>query len=225
MQNEETAMSARTQTIGEEVANTLSHGLGLAGALAAAPILMRTMAQVGTTADIVGAAVFSTTMVLLYLASSVYHAVPWQRVKALCRRIDHSAIFLMIAGTYTPFTLGVLKGPWGWTLLGVVWLLALSGVVLKAMNRLSRQWVSTALYVAMGWLIVVAAGPLVERVPLEGLSLLGGGGLAYTAGVGFFATDAKLRYGHFVWHIFVVSGTACHFLAVLWYAAAPATAA
>jgi len=212
----------RTQTVGEEIANSLSHGLGLVGALVAAPMLIRTASAHGSTLDLIGAAVFAATVVLLYCASCVYHAVPWQRVKDLCRRLDHGAIFLMIAGTYTPFTLGVLNGPLGWTLFAVVWALAAAGIVLKAKNRLARTSVSTALYVAMGWLIVVAAGPLVERVPLEGLLLLGGGGLAYTAGVGFFATDARVRYGHFIWHVFVVSGTACHFLAVMWYAA-PAT--
>ncbi len=215
--------ATRTQSVGEEIANSLSHGIGLVGALVAAPVLIRTASAHGSTLDLIGATVFAATVVLLYCASCVYHAVPWQRVKALCRRLDHSAIFLMIAGTYTPFTLGVLNGPLGWTLFGVVWALAAAGIVLKARNRLARTSVSTALYVAMGWLIVVAAGPLVERLPLDGLLLLAGGGLAYTAGVGFFATDARVRYGHFIWHVFVVSGTACHFLAVMWYAA-PASA-
>lgn len=217
-------MSTRTQTIGEEVANSLSHVLGLTGAIVAAPMLVQTISRTGTTADVFGAAVFAATVVLLYLASSVYHAVPWQRVKALCRRLDHGAIFLMIAGTYTPFTLGVLKGPWGWTLFTVVWVLALIGVALKATNRLTQKSVSTAIYVVMGWLIVVAAGPLVERLPSEGLLLLAGGGLAYSLGVVFFAIDSKLRYGHFIWHLFVVSGTACHFFAVMYASGAPIAA-
>lgn len=212
-------MSARNQTVGEEVANSVSHLIGLTGALVAAPMLLHAMARVGTTTDIIGAAIFATTVVLLCLASSVYHAVPWQRVKALCRRLDHGAIFLMIAGTYIPFTLGVLKGPWGWTLFAIVWVRALAGVAAKATDRLSRNSVSTGLYVAMGWLIVVAAGPLLERMPADGLLLLVAVGLAYTAGVGFFAIDSRLRYGHFIWHMFVVSGTACHFFAVMWYAA------
>jgi len=218
-------MSTRNQTIGEEVANSVSHVLGLTGAVVAAPVLIETVSRHGSTADVVGAAIFATTAVLLYLASSVYHAVPWQRIKALCRRLDHGAIFLMIAGTYTPFTLGVLKGPWGWTLFGVVWLLALVGVWLKAKDRLAAKGFSTTLYVAMGWLIVLAAQPLFERMPVEGLALLGGGGLAYMAGVAFFAIDSRVRYGHFVWHLFVLSGTACHFFAVLWYASGSPVAA
>lgn len=217
-------MEARAQTVGEEIANSVSHGIGLLAALGAAPFLIDTTFRHGSTANKFGTAVFAATIVLLYFASCIYHAVPWQRVKAICRRLDHGAIFLLIAGTYTPFTLGVLKGPLGWTLFAVVWTLALAGVVLKAFNRLTHPVASLAAYMVLGSLIVIAIGPLLERVPTPGLLLIAAGGLAYMAGVGFFATDSRVRYGHFVWHLFVISGTACHFFAVLWYAAAPVAA-
>lgn len=219
-----TTLEERPQTVGEEIANSLSHGVVLIAALIAAPTLITTTVQHGGAANIIGACVFSGTVVLLYFASCIYHAVPWQRAKAICRRLDHGAIFLMIAGTYTPFLLGVLQGPLGWTLFALVWAMATVGIVLKALDRLAHPVFSLAFYLMMGWLIVIAIGPLLDRVPAGGLWLLGAGGLAYMIGVGFFATDSRVRYGHFVWHLFVVAGTACHFFAVLWYAAAPVAA-
>ena len=156
---------------------------------------------------------------LLYLASTLYHALPTGKAKRVFRVIEHSAIFLLIAGTYTPFTLGVLRGAWGWTLLGLVWGLAVAGVALKAFARISHPIVSTGLYLLMGWLILIAANPLYARVPTTGLLWLVAGGVAYTAGVAFYATDSRLRYGHFIWHLFAMAGTACHYFAVLWYAA------
>jgi hemolysin III len=151
----------------------------------------------------------------------LYHRKHWHNPVALkwMKRLDHSMIFLFIAGSYTPFALGALGGPWGWTLFGLVWSLAAVGVTLKAFDRLSHPWWSTGLYLAMGWLVVIAAVPLVERVPLPGVALLAAGGLAYTAGVAFFVLDSRLRYAHAVWHGFVVTGTGCHFFAVLNYAA------
>jgi hemolysin III len=209
----------RPQSPGEEIANSLSHGLGFVAALASAPILVLTTAQTGRTLNVIGAAIFAVTMVLLYCASTVYHAVPHPRAKALLKKLDHGAIFLLIAGTYTPFTLGALNGPWGWTLLSVVWSLAVVGVTLKAFDRIEHPFASLGLYLLMGWLCLVALEPLLERVPLQGLLLLGAGGFAYMAGVAFFATDSRLRYGHFIWHLFVLTGTGCHFFAVLGYAA------
>ena len=209
----------RPQTLGEEIANSVSHGLGLVAALAALPFLLWTTAQRGNPLEILGASVFGTSVVLLYLSSTLFHAFPRSRAKRVFQVLDHAAIYLLIAGTYTPFTLGVLGGVWGSLLFGLVWGLAVVGVALKAFDRLSHPLLSTGLYLVMGWLVVIALGPLVERVPLAGLVLLAAGGLAYTAGVFFFATDSRLRYGHFVWHLFVVAGTTCHFFAVLWYAA------
>lgn len=183
----------------------------------ALPVLVLAAEQRGATA-VVGAAVFGTTMALLYLTSTLYHAVTPARAKQVLRILDHGAIYLLIAGTYTPFTLGVLRGPWGWTLLAIIWALAALGVTLKALGGIRYPRLSTAVYLAMGWLVVVAAKPLVERLPPWGLFWLAAGGLAYTAGVGFYGTR-RLRYGHFVWHLFVLAGTACHFVAVWFYAA------
>lgn len=211
--------SKRAQSRYEEIANSLSHGFGLIAALVATPFLILNAAGHGDAGLIVGASVFAATMVMLYLASTLYHALPIGRAKRVFRAIDHSAIFLLIAGTYTPFTLGVLRGAWGWTLLGLVWSIAVAGVTLKASNRLTHPIVTTSLYLLMGWLIVIAAQPLSERVPASGLLWLVAGGLAYTLGVIFFALDSRVRNGHFIWHLFVMAGTACHYFAVLGYAA------
>ena len=212
-------MTERPQSQGEEIANSVSHGLGFILALASAPILIVTAAKTGNSVNIVGASVFAVTMVLLYCASTLYHATATDRLKALLRKLDHGAIFLLIAGTYTPFTLGPLSGPVGWTLFGVIWSLAIVGVMLKAFDRIEHPLASLGLYLLMGWLCVVVIGPLQQRVPMPGLLLLGAGGLSYMAGVAFFTFDSRLRYGHFIWHLFVLAGTACHFFAVLGYAA------
>ena len=213
----QTSPDSRAQSLGEEIANTISHGAGLVAAVVAVPFLIVSAADRGGPAAAAGAGVFAATVVLLYLSSTLYHALPGRRTKYVFRVIDHSAIFLLIAGTYTPFTLGVLRGGWGWTLLGAIWSLAITGVVAKAVMGVRYPWLSTALYLAMGWLIVLAIGPLWLRLPIGGWLWLAAGGLAYTAGVAFFAAE-RLRYGHFVWHLFVLAGTVCHFLAVLWYA-------
>ncbi len=206
----------RHQSLGEEIANSVSHGIGCAAALLASPFLILQASRQGDVPFLVGAAVFATSMVLLYLASALYHALPVGTGKRLFRVIEHSAIYVLIAGTYTPFTLGVLRGPWGWSLLALIWALALVGVLLKAFGKVSHPHVSTGLYVVMGWLIVVALEPLSAGLSSSSLAWLIAGGIAYTAGVLFFITDHRLRYGHLVWHLFVLSGTACHFFAVYW---------
>jgi hemolysin III len=211
-------VAKRPQSAGEELANSLSHGAGFLAALAATPFLLAEAARAGAVANVVGAAVFAVTVMLAYLASTIYHAVPWPRAKRALRAVDHGSIFLLIAGTYTPFTLGVLRGGWGWTLFGMVWTLALAGVVMKAMGGVRFRKVSIVVYLAMGWLVLIAIGPLLERMPAGGLAWLVAGGLAYTGGVLFYALD-RYRYCHFVWHLFVVAGTACHFVAVMGYAA------
>lgn len=211
-------MCERAQSPGEEIANSVSHGAALVAAAVAAPFPIVAAVGRGATAGVVGASVFGAAMVLLYAASMLYHAIPHPRAKRVFRKLDHGAIYLLIAGTYTPFTLGALGGPWGWTLFGIVWSLAVVGVALKAFDRMSHPAWSTGLYLAMGWSVLIALGPLVERVATGGLVLLAAGGLAYTAGVVFFTLDSRLRYGHFVWHLFVVAGTSCHYFAVLHYA-------
>jgi hemolysin III len=212
------AMAERKQTLGEEIANSVSHGVGLAVALIAVPFLLVATAQRGSAASIIGASIFAATVLLLYGASTLYHALPGPRIKAIFRKLDHGAIFLLIAGTYTPFTLGVLAGAWGWTLFALVWGLAAVGIALKACDRMAHPVASTGLYVAMGWMSLLALPQLFERVPAAGLVLLAAGGMAYTVGVAFFATDSRVRYGHFLWHLFVLVGTACHFGAVYGYA-------
>ncbi|HUW37659.1 MAG TPA: hemolysin III family protein [Rhodocyclaceae bacterium] len=212
-------MMERAQSLGEEIANSASHGLGLAAALAALPILIVAAARAGSAVNIAAASIFATTMVLLYLSSTLYHAIPRNRFKKLFQKLDHGAIYLLIAGTYTPFTLGVLHGAWGWTLFGLVWGLAGIGLILKLFDRLSHPLVSAGLYLVMGWLVLIAIRPLTTLLPSSGLIWLVAGGLAYTVGVAFYLADSRLRYSHFVWHLFVIAGTTCHFFAVLWYAA------
>lgn len=211
-------MTKRLQSIGEEIVNSVSHGLGLLAAVGATPFLIAAARNLND-ASFVGAVVFTVTMVMLYLTSTLYHALPNGAAKRVLLKLDYCAIFLFIAGSYTPFALGALHGPWGWTLFGLVWAMAVVGVILKSTDKLSRPWISTALYLAMGWLVLVAAVPLVERVPTEGLIWLVAGGLAYTVGVVFFVLDSRVPYAHAVWHGFVLTGTGCHFVAILGYAA------
>lgn len=205
----------REQTLREEIANSVSHGAGFLAALVAFPFLVTSAAGQGTAA-VMGAAVFGTTMALLYLTSTLYHALGPCRAKRIFQVLDHGAIYLLIAGTYTPFTLGVLRGPWGWTLFGVIWALAVVGIVFKSAGGVRYRRLSTALYLVMGWLIVAAARPLWLSMPAWGLFWLVAGGLSYTVGVWFYAAN-RMRYSHFVWHLFVLAGTSCHFIAVLRY--------
>lgn len=222
MNHAPTPATDRPQTLGEEIANAISHGLGALLAIAALPILVVRAVGQGSTADVVAAAVFGTTAVLLYGISALYHALPASlaggRVKAWLNRLDHAAIYVFIAGSYTPFTLGVLHTGPGLTLLIAVWAAAAFGVTIKLLNRLRHPLVSTALYLAMGWVVVFAAGPLLARMPAAGLALLGAGGLSYTLGAVVFLLDNRLRYAHFVWHLFVLGGSVCHFFAALFYA-------
>jgi hemolysin III len=204
--------------IREEVANSISHGLGLLLALVALPVLVLTAIEAGNLRFLVGVSVFGGTMVLLYLASTLYHSMTHEAWKQLFRVFDHTAIFLLIAGTYTPFALGVLRGPWGWSLLAIVWTMAIIGIILKIRKRTRHSRISILLYVIMGWLAVVAVKPMVMLIPVPGILLILAGGLAYTGGLAFFAAQ-RIRYNHFIWHLFVLAGTVCHFFAVLWYAA------
>ena len=203
------------QSLGEEIANSISHGAGFLAALIALPVLIIGAAGHGVAAT-VGAVVFGATVVLLYLTSTLYHALPHNRAKQVFQILDHGAIYLLIAGTYTPFTLGVLRGTWGWTLFVLIWILAIAGIILKSVGGMRFPRLSIALYLAMGWLILVAAKPLWHAMTSWGLFWLAAGGVAYTAGVWFYAS--RRRYAHFVWHLFVIAGTACHFIAVLRYA-------
>lgn len=206
------------KSFAEEVANSISHGLGLLLALVALPILVLAAIKAGSTHFIVGVSVFGGTMIILYLASTLYHSVTHDAAKQLFRLFDHAAIFLLIAGSYTPFSLGVLRGPWGWSLLAIVWSLAIIGIILKIRKRTRHSRISIVLYVIMGWLAIVAVKPMLLLIPAPGIVLIFAGGLAYTGGLAFFAAH-RIRYNHFIWHLFVIAGTTCHFFAVLWYAA------
>ncbi len=207
----------RLQSFGEEIANSVSHGTGFLAMLIGLPVLIGGAIQHGAAA-IVGAAVFGTSALLLYFTSTLYHALTPSRAKRVLQILDHGAIYLLIAGTYTPFTLGVLRGPWGWTLFGLIWALAAIGIAIKSIGGVRRPRLSTALYLAMGWLGLIAAKPMWDAMPAWGLFWLAAGGIAYTVGVGFYAAE-RVRYAHSVWHLFVLAGTACHFVAVLRFAA------
>jgi hemolysin III len=209
----------REQSRGEEIANSISHGIGLVASTVGAPFLIMHSARQGDTGFLVGTVVFAASIIILYLSSALYHALPKGKVKNVFRNIEHSAIFLLIAGTYTPFTLGILRGVWGWTLFTIIWFLAIVGMGMKVFDKFSHPILSTGLYLLMGWVVVIAAGPLFEMMPTVGLLWLVAGGLFYTFGVLFFTTDGRLRYGHTIWHLFVIAGTVCHYFAVLWYAA------
>ena len=208
----------REQSAGEEIANALSHGVGFVVSLIAAPLLVIRVAGEQQAVRTVGVSVFAASIVLLYLASTLYHAMPQGSAKHVFRVVEHSGIYIVIAGTYTPFTLGVLRGGWGWALLAIVWALAAAGIAFKVFGGLKYPAISMALYLGMGWLIVVAAHAVWTRVPAGGIAWLVGGGLAYTIGAAFYMAK-QLRFGHLVWHVFVLAGTTCHYFAVMWYAA------
>ncbi|HJW43343.1 MAG TPA: hemolysin III family protein [Geothrix sp.] len=235
-----------SQTPGEELANSLTHGLGAALAIAGLVVMVVFAAMRGTARDVVGAAIFGSTLILLYLMSTLYHAFRGPKVKLVFKVFDHSAIFMLIAGTYTPFCLSVLRGAWGWTLFGLVWGLAVVGITFKAVfyGRLARVafrpppvdhlharpgetgldptfvrrmgWVSTGIYLLMGWIIVIAAAPLARSLSTQGLYWLFGGGFFYSAGAAIYSLE-KLRFHHALWHLFVVAGSACHVFAVLFH--------
>jgi hemolysin III len=207
----------REQTRQEEYANSTCHGIGFLAAIVGTPFLIVHAARHGEVGYIVGSSIFASTMILLYLASALYHALKPTPLKNIFRVVDHSMIYLLIAGTYTPFTLGVLHGAWGWTMFGLIWGLAAIGITLRVFRKLGHPVISTGLYLVMGWLILIAIEPMYAKVPAAGLIWLLAGGLCYTAGVAFYTTDSRLRYGHFVWHLFVLGGTACHYFSV-WYA-------
>jgi hemolysin III len=206
----------RPQTPGEEIANSVSHAVGAIVAVAAGILLVQNVLARGAPHAIVGATVFAVTMVFVYVTSTLYHGIPNPPAKRVLKVLDHSAIFLLIAGTYTPFTLGVMRGALGWSLLVLVWAIALGGVVFIAVSRLRYPTVCTLIYLAMGWLILIGIEPLLRHMAPWGLFWLGAGGLAYTGGIVFFAVD-RVRFGHLVWHVCVLLGTACHYIAVYRY--------
>lgn len=203
-----------SQTWREELANTASHAMGCVLALAAMPALADQVDAERHPIRQVGVTVFIATMVLMYLVSTVYHALPVGHGKRWLRKCDHAVIFIFIAGSYTPFALGQIQRGEGWDMLAAVWGIALAGVLLKLCDRLQHPGYSTALYLAFGWMVVVVAQPMLASMPPLGLQLLVAGGVAYSLGSLFFLLDRRMPYSHLVWHLFVITGSTCHFLAV-----------
>ena len=203
------------QSHAEEIANAVSHGAGLGGLIAATPFLLTAAWRHGAI-PVLGASLFAGSAMALYLASMLYHAAPAAR-KPFLRMVDHVAIYFLIAGTYSPFALVTLGGRLGWTVFGVVWVLAFSGLVFKVFARFRFPYVSTAMYVAMGWLALFIIRPLAAHMPAVGLGWMVAGGVFYTSGTLFYHRET-MRYSHLIWHLFVLMGTACHFVAVLLYA-------
>jgi hemolysin III len=210
----------RPQSRREELANAATHGSGLAASLAGLPPLLWVANAHGDAWQFVACGVFAASLVLLYAASTIYHVLPTSPAKRVFRVIDHVAIYVLIAGSYTPFTLGVLRGAWGWTLFGIVWGLAAAGVLHKTLLGFRFPRLSTLMYLGMGWLAVVAIVPLARALPVTGLGLLLAGGVCYTAGVVLYVRD-HLPYRHALWHLCVLAGSICHYAAVLRYATGP----
>ncbi len=208
--------SGHRYSVGEEIANSATHGIGAALALAGLVVLVVLAARHGTARHIVSCSVFGGTLLAMYLASTLYHAIPHARAKGVLQLLDHSAIYLVIAGTYTPFMLVNVRGVSGLSLLALVWTAALGGIVLRAALGRRAHLVRVVLYILMGWVGVVAFGPLLASVGVNGLALIAGGGIVYTLGVGFYSWRG-LPYHHAIWHLFVMAASVLHFLAVLWY--------
>lgn len=200
----------------EEVANSVTHGIGIVLAIAGLAVLTAFSAMNGTAWHVVACSIFGAALILNYTASTLYHSIQVERIKRALRAFDHSAIFLLIAGTYTPFMLVNLRGPWGWSLLVFIWTAALLGISLRLFLKGRLHGLVVGLYIAMGWAVVVAVQPMLHHVAPGGLALLAAGGLAYTAGVGFYKWK-RLPYHHAIWHGFVLLGSALHYFAVLFY--------
>ena len=196
-----------------EWANTATHGLGVAASVVALCILVVFAARGGDAWEIVGVSIFGATLVLLYLASTLYHAAAQPHIKARLKVFDHSAIYLLIAGTYTPFMIGILRGGWGWSMFGVIWGLAVAGVVFKLFFTGRFPKLSTLIYILMGWLVLIAAVPMFTLIPRTTLTWLVIGGVTYTAGTLFYHNE-RLRHAHAIWHLFVLGGSVCHAIAV-----------
>ena len=207
---------AEETSFAEEFANSVTHGVGLGLSVAGLVVLIILTALRGTAWHVVSCTIYGSTLVILYAASTLYHSIQSPRAKRVLRIIDHGAIYLLIAGTYTPFTLVNLRGGLGWTLFGVVWGLAALGIVFKIFHVDRFPIASTLVYLSMGWLVVIAWKPVVTLIPLGGIALIAAGGIAYSVGVIFFAAS-RIPYNHAIWHVFVLAGSIFHYVAVLLY--------
>ena len=209
-------------SLGEEIAHAVSHGIGILLSIAGLAVLVAFASLYGDAWHITSSSIYGATLILLYTASTLYHGIPQPAAKRVLQRLDHAAIFLLIAGTYTPFTLVNLRGGWGWTLFGLVWGFALLGVVLETVLKRRIKWLSLSLYLGLGWLVVIAIEPLLDAVETGGLILLLAGGLCYSLGVIFYVWK-RLTYHHAVWHLFVMAGSLLHFFSIFFYVLPPAT--
>ena len=209
-------VAMQRSSFAEEVAHAITHGIGLLLSIAALVMLVVFASLRGDAWHVVSVSIYGTTLILLYAASTVYHSLRPSRAKEVLRLLDHAAIYLLIAGTYTPFTLVNLRGGWGWSLFGVVWGLAALGVVFETAATQRWRTLSVVLYVGLGWLVAIAVKPLLNTVETGGLILIALGGLAYTGGIVFYRWR-ELPYNLAVWHVFVLVGSACHFFAILFY--------
>lgn len=200
----------------EEIANSITCGIGFCLSIAGLVILVVLASLHGDVPRVVSFSIYGASLILLYLTSMLYHAIQCRRAKHVFEIIDHSAVYVLIAGTYTPFTLVTLKGAWGWSLFGVVWSLAAAGIVFKSFHVKRFKAFSNIVYLAMGWLVVVAIQPMIKALPFEAIAWLLAGGLLYSSGVLFYAYE-KLPFGHAVWHLFVLGGSLCHFFSIFYY--------
>lgn len=208
--------SSKAYTAMEEVAHALTHGVGAILSVVALVVMLTWAAAYGDTWHVVAASIYGASLILLYTASTLYHAFPWPRIKAAFQQLDHAAIYVLIAGTYTPFALINLRGAWGWSLLGVVWGIALVGVVLELVMTKRVKWLSLSLYLGLGWMALIVIKPMIDTVDTGGLLLLVAGGLAYTLGVIFYVWKS-LPYHHAIWHVFVLAGSVFHFFSIFYF--------
>ena len=206
----------KAYTVAEEVAHALTHGVGAIAAIVGLIFMLVWAVSYGDTFHVVSASIYGASLILLYLASTLYHAFPWPRVKAFFQQMDHAAIYVLIAGTYTPFALVNLRGPWGWSLLGVVWGIAVVGVIMEVAMKERKKWLSLSLYLGMGWMALIMIKPMIDSVEPGGLWLLLAGGLAYTFGVIFYVWKS-LCFHHAIWHLFVLAGSVLHFFSVFYF--------
>ena len=217
----QTELTGNRYTLGEEIAHAVTHGIGILLSVAGLALLVTFASLNGDVWHITSCSIYGATLVLLYTASTLYHGIPMPRAKRLLRRFDHAAIFLLIAGTYTPFTLVNLRGGWGWTLFGLVWGIAVLGILLEFFRDKRLKWLSLSLYLGLGWLVMIAVKPLIDAVETGGLVLLLAGGLCYSLGVIFYVWK-RMAYHHAVWHLFVMAGSVLHFFSVFFYVVPPA---
>ena len=198
----------------EDMANGITHAIGVGGSLAGLALLASISGQTGDPWKIVSVCVYGATLVLLFTASTLYHSARSASRRRSLRMLDHAAINLLIAGTYTPFLLVNLRGPWGWSLFGTIWFLAFANIALGLLSASKKKTLRTILYLAMGWIVAIAMPPLAHSISTTGLALLIVGGIVYSLGTAFYALDKRIAYGHMVWHLFVLTGSICHFLSI-----------